>query len=75
MVVRADRGLAIPGAFHNLGANFSGGPSAVPAGVVSCAQLATVPALGRCPGYHLAKQLDQGEDRDDKEDRQVLAAA
>jgi hypothetical protein len=49
MVVRADRGLAIPGAFHNLGANFSGGPSAVPAGVVSCAQLATVPALGRCP--------------------------
>jgi hypothetical protein len=49
MVVRADRGLAIPGGFHNLGANFSGGPSAVPAGVVSCAQLATVPALGRCP--------------------------
>ena len=49
MVVRADRGLTIPGAFHNLGANFSGGPSAVPAGVVSCAQLATVPALGRCP--------------------------
>jgi hypothetical protein len=26
-----------------------GGPSPVPAGVVSCAQLATVPALGRCP--------------------------
>jgi hypothetical protein len=49
MVVRADPGLAIPGGFHNLGANFSGGPSAVPAGVVSCAQLATVPALGRCP--------------------------
>jgi hypothetical protein len=49
MVVRADRGLAIPGGFHNLGANFSGGPSEVPAGVVSCAQLATVPALGRCP--------------------------
>jgi FtsX-like permease family len=49
MVVRADRGLAIPGRFHNLGANFSGDPSAVPAGVVSCAQLATVSALGHCP--------------------------
>ena len=49
MVVRADRGLTIPGGFHNLGANFYGRPSAVPAGVVSCAQLATVPALGRCP--------------------------
>jgi hypothetical protein len=49
MVVRAEPGLSIPGGFHNLGANFSGDPSAVPAGVVSCAQLATVPALGRCP--------------------------
>ena len=49
MVVRADRGLTIPGGFHDLGANFYGRPSAVPAGVVSCAQLATVPALGRCP--------------------------
>jgi hypothetical protein len=49
MVVRADRGLTIPGGFHHLGANFYGRPSAVPAGVVSCAQLATVPALGRCP--------------------------
>jgi hypothetical protein len=44
LVVRADPGLTIPGTFHNLGSN---GP--VPAGVVSCAQLATVPALGRCP--------------------------
>jgi hypothetical protein len=49
MVVRADPKLAIPGGFHNLGANYSGGPNAIPAGVVSCAQLATVPALGRCP--------------------------
>ena len=44
VVVRADPRLTIPAAFHNLG---STGP--VPAGVVSCAQLATVPALGRCP--------------------------
>ena len=48
LVVRADPGLTIPAAFHDLGANLgSAGP--VPAGVVSCAQLAGVPALGRCP--------------------------
>jgi hypothetical protein len=48
VVARADPGLTIPAAFHNLGANpRSTGP--IPAGVVSCAQLATVPALGRCP--------------------------
>jgi hypothetical protein len=44
LVVRAVPGLTIPGTFRNLGSN---GP--VPAGVVSCAQLASVPALGRCP--------------------------
>ena len=48
VVVRADPGLTIPAAFHNLGAN-PGSTGPVPAGVVSCAQLATVPALGRCP--------------------------
>ncbi len=49
VVVRADPKLTIPGAFHNLG-TFPGNPAIpVPAGVVSCAQLATVPALGRCP--------------------------
>ena len=48
VVVRADPKLTIPGAFHNLG-TFPGGSSPVPAGVVSCTQLATVPALGRCP--------------------------
>jgi hypothetical protein len=42
MVVRAVPGLTIPATFHNLGVT-------VPAGVVSCAQLAAVPALGRCP--------------------------
>jgi hypothetical protein len=47
-VVRAVPGLTIRAAFHNLGANLAiTGP--VPAGVISCAQLATVPALGRCP--------------------------
>ena len=48
VVVRADPKLTIPGTFHNLG-TYSGGSSPVPAGVISCAQLATVPALGRCP--------------------------
>ena len=47
-VVRADPGLTIPAAFHNLGAS-PGSTGPVPAGVVSCAQLATVRALGRCP--------------------------
>jgi hypothetical protein len=49
VVVRADAKLTIPGAFHNLGTFPGSPPIAVPAGVVSCAQLATVPALGRCP--------------------------
>jgi hypothetical protein len=48
LVVRADRGLTIPGTFHNLDGNL-GSTGPVPAGVVSCGQLATVPALGRCP--------------------------
>ena len=48
VVVRADPGLTIPAAFHNLGAN-PGGTGPVPAGMVSCAQLAAVPVLGRCP--------------------------
>ena len=50
VVVRADPGLSIPGTFHGLGVdNFGGGVSPVPAGVMSCAQLATAPVLGRCP--------------------------
>ena len=50
VVVRADPRLTIPGTFHNLGTGPGGGPpTPVSAGVVSCAQLATVPALGRCP--------------------------
>jgi hypothetical protein len=46
LVVRAVPRLTIPGTFQEHGF-FGGGP--VPAGVVSCAQLARVPALGRCP--------------------------
>jgi hypothetical protein len=49
VVVRAEPRLTIPGAFHNLGTFSSGPPTPISAGVVSCAQLATVPALGRCP--------------------------
>jgi len=50
LVVRADPGLTIPGRFHDLGLDPEFGTlRPVPAGVVSCAQLATVPALGRCP--------------------------
>ena len=48
-MVRADPGLTIPATFHGLGVSQYGPPTPVPAGVVSCAQLATVPALGRCP--------------------------
>jgi hypothetical protein len=55
LVVRAVPRLTIPGAFHDLGAN-QGITGSVPAGVVSCAQLATVPALGHCPaGATVAK--------------------
>jgi FtsX-like permease family protein len=48
LVVRADPQLTIPGTFHSLDPN-QGITGPVPAGVVSCAQLAAVPALGRCP--------------------------
>jgi len=49
MVVRAAPGLTIPATFHDLGISPFGPPTPVAAGVVSCAQLATVSALGRCP--------------------------
>jgi len=49
LVVRAVQGLNIPAGYHGIGVNQGGLPSPTPAGVVSCAQLATVPALGRCP--------------------------
>jgi FtsX-like permease family len=47
-VVRADPGLTIPASFHHLG-DTPDGTGPVPAGVVSCAQLAAVSVLGRCP--------------------------
>ena len=49
LVVRADPGLTIPAKFHNLGVSQYGPPTPIAAGLVSCAQLATVPVLGRCP--------------------------
>ncbi|MGH3150203.1 MAG: FtsX-like permease family protein, partial [Streptosporangiaceae bacterium] len=49
VVVRSVPNLSIPGTFQNLGANLGGPASPVPAGAVSCAQLRTIPALGRCP--------------------------
>ena len=50
VVVRADPGLTIPGALIGYRPGPPGsGLVPAPAGVVSCAQLAAVPALGRCP--------------------------
>src|SRR5258708_34623112 len=54
VVLRADPTLTIPGTFHDLGVNaFGDNPGGsvppIPADVASCAQLATVPVLGRCP--------------------------
>jgi len=50
VVVRADPGLTIPATLLHYSPGPSGSvPVPVPAGVVSCAQLAAVPALGRCP--------------------------
>jgi len=52
LVVRADPGLYLPNGFHGFGGNPDGTSSPVLAGVVSCAQLATVPGAGRCPAGH-----------------------
>jgi hypothetical protein len=49
LAVRADPGLTIPATFHDLGTGMFGDNTPVAAGVVSCAQLAAFPALGRCP--------------------------
>jgi hypothetical protein len=54
VVVRADPGLSIPGAFQGLGENGNGPATPVPAGVIACPQLATMPALGRCPAGAVA---------------------
>ena len=60
VVVRAVPGLTIPGTLPGLGTSQFGPPSPVPAGVVSCAQLATVPALGRCPAGATAAAFPEG---------------
>jgi len=49
LVVRAYPGLSLPKGFDGFGANLDGTFTPVLAGVVSCAQLATVPGVGRCP--------------------------
>ncbi|MGZ4433852.1 MAG: FtsX-like permease family protein [Trebonia sp.] len=49
LVVHADPGLTIPAKFHDLGVSQYGPPTPIAAGLVSCAQLATVLVLGRCP--------------------------
>jgi hypothetical protein len=49
LVVRAYPGLTLPRRFHGFGDNGDGTYSLIPAGVVACAQLATVPGAGRCP--------------------------
>jgi hypothetical protein len=54
VVVRADPGLSIPGTFQGLGENGNGPATPVPAGAIACPQLATMPALGRCPAGAVA---------------------
>jgi hypothetical protein len=56
-----DPELTIPGKFHNFGVDpRSGQATPVPADVVSCAQLATVPALGRCAAGATAAAFPAG---------------
>jgi len=58
VVVRADPGLTVPGSLLGTGPLAPQGP--VPAGVVSCAQLAAVAALGRCPAGAAAAAFPEG---------------
>jgi FtsX-like permease family len=58
VVVRMDPRLTVPGKLlSNSTFTFQ---SPVPAGVVSCAQLAAVPALGRCPAGATAAAFPEG---------------
>jgi hypothetical protein len=60
-VVRADPGLTIPGKFHDINVNGPNNePKPVPAGLISCAQLATVPTLGHCPAGAAAVAFPAG---------------
>ncbi len=56
--VRADPRLTVPGSLLGTGPLAPQGP--VPAGVVSCAQLAAVAALGRCPAGASAAAFPEG---------------
>jgi len=61
IVLRADPTLTIPGTFHDLGStSFGGAVAPIPADVVSCAQLATIPVLGRCPAGATAAAIPAG---------------
>ncbi len=59
-VLRVDPTLTIPGTFHDLNVNQSGKGIPVPADVVSCAQLAAVPVLGRCPAGATSAAIPAG---------------
>jgi hypothetical protein len=62
-VIRADPHLAIPATLVPSGSSIGGpgGPPApIPAGIVSCAQLAAMPALGRCPAGATAAAFPAG---------------
>jgi len=59
-VVRAVPGLTIPGTFKGISGNAFDQSSPVPAGVVSCAQLAAVPTMGRCPAGATAVAFPAG---------------
>ena len=58
VMVRAVPRLTVPGSL--LGTGPLAPQSPVPAGVVSCAQLAAVPALGRCPAGAAAAAFPEG---------------
>jgi hypothetical protein len=61
VVLRADPTLTIPGTFDDLGVNaFGGSVPPIPADVASCAQLAAVPGLGRCPAGATAAAIPAG---------------
>ena len=59
VVLRVDPALTIPAPFQGPSSNQSTG-TPVPADVVSCAQLATVPVLGRCPAGATAAAIPAG---------------
>jgi len=59
-VLRVDPALTIPGTFHDLNLNRSGKGIPIPADVVLCGQLATVPVLGRCPAAATAAAIPAG---------------